>query len=52
MKQRLPTSFRLREEDIEILKKLQELTGLESYTAVIRVAIREALAARERRARR
>ena len=45
------TTVRFTEEDREILAKLQEITGLDSATAVIRMAIREALAARERRPR-
>ena len=52
MKERTPTSLRFTDEDREILDKLQKLTGLEGPTAVIRLAIREALAARERRPKR
>jgi hypothetical protein len=40
------TTIRLTDKDREILEELQELTGLDSYAAVIRLAIREALAAR------
>ena len=43
------TTVRFTEEDRTILAKLQKITGLDSATAVIRLAIREALAARERR---
>jgi hypothetical protein len=41
------TTIRLTEEDREIFDKLRKLTGLESITAMIRLAIRESLAARE-----
>jgi predicted DNA-binding protein len=40
------TSIRFTDEDREILAKLQKLTGLDSASAVIRLAIREALASR------
>jgi Arc/MetJ-type ribon-helix-helix transcriptional regulator len=43
------TTIRFTEGDREILEKLQQLTGLDSASAVIRMALREALAARERR---
>ncbi len=46
-----PTSLRLNDEDREILAKLQKLTGL-TVTGVVRMALREALASRERRAKR
>ena len=46
-----PTTIRFTDEDREILEKLSKLTGL-TTSAVIRLAIREALTARERRARR
>lgn len=46
------TTIRLTEEDREILEKLQKHTGLDSAAAVIRLAIREALVARESRAKR
>jgi hypothetical protein len=46
MDTKLPTTIRFSEEDREILEKLQKFTGLESHTAVIRLAIREALASR------
>lgn len=46
-RERLPTTIRFTEEDREVLEKLQKVTGLEGATAVIRLAIREALAARE-----
>lgn len=46
------TTIRLTDEDREILAKLQGLTGLDSAAAVIRLAIREALASRERRSKR
>jgi hypothetical protein len=39
--------MRLTDEDRQILEKLQKLTGLDSATAVVRLAIRESLAARE-----
>ena len=44
---KLPTSLRLNDEDREILAKLSKATGLESFTSIVRLAIREALAARE-----
>lgn len=50
--ERPATTMRFTDEDREILAELQQLTGLETAAAVIRVAIREALAARRRRARR
>jgi hypothetical protein len=40
------TSIRLDGEDRAILAKLEKLTGLDSHSAIIRVAIREMLAAR------
>lgn len=46
------TAIRLGDEDREILEKLQKLTGLDSAAAIIRLAIREALASRERRSKR
>jgi hypothetical protein len=46
------TTIRFTEEDREILERLQKLTGLESAAAVIRLCIREGLAARERRSKR
>jgi hypothetical protein len=39
---RPPTTVRFTDEDREILERLQKLTGLDSATAVIRLAIREA----------
>lgn len=45
---RPPTTIRFTDEDRRILEKLQKLTGLESSSAVIRLAIREALAARQK----
>lgn len=45
------TTVRFTDEDREILDKLQRLTGLDSATAVLRMAIREALASREKHAR-
>ena len=44
--------MRFTDEDRAILEKLQKLTGLQTAAAVIRVAIREALVARQRRAKR
>jgi hypothetical protein len=44
----LPTSVRLNDEDREILSKLQKVTGL-NLTGAVRLAIREALARREKR---
>jgi hypothetical protein len=46
------TTIRFTDEDREILEKLQNMTGLESAAAVIRLALREALVTRERKARR
>jgi hypothetical protein len=43
------TTIRLTDEDKGILDKLRKLTGLTSATAIIRLAIREALASRESR---
>jgi hypothetical protein len=41
------TAVRLGDEDRTILAKLRKLTGLDSAAAIIRLAIREALASRE-----
>jgi hypothetical protein len=49
MARRPPTTIRFSAEDREILEKLQNLTGLDSAASVIRLAIREALAARDSR---
>ena len=46
------TTIRLTDEDREVLEKLQKLTGLESAAAVIRLSIREALAARDAKRKR
>lgn len=46
------TTIRFTEEDREILEKLQKLTGQESAAAVIRLAIRESLVARDKRSKR
>jgi hypothetical protein len=46
------TTIRLTDEDREVLEKLQKLTGLESAAAVIRLSIREALAARQPKSKR
>ncbi|MGO9833079.1 MAG: ribbon-helix-helix protein, CopG family [Polyangiaceae bacterium] len=46
MKERHPRAFRFTDEDIAILAKLRKLTGL-SASAAVRIAIREALTARE-----
>ena len=43
------TTIRLSEEDREILESLQRLTGLDSASAVIRLALRESLQARQSR---
>lgn len=51
MKARTPTTIRFTEEDRKILEKLQKITGLEGPTAVIRLAIREALASRQKGSR-
>jgi hypothetical protein len=41
------TTIRYTDEDRKILEKLQALTGLESASAVVRLAIREALMSRQ-----
>jgi hypothetical protein len=41
------TTLRFTDEDRKVLRKLQTLTGLESAAAVVRLSIREALAARQ-----
>lgn len=51
MKERTPTTIRFTEEDRIIIEKLQKMTGLEGPTAVIRLAVRESLAARETKRR-
>ena len=40
------TTIRLSDEDREVLERLSRLTGLDSSAAIIRLAIREALASR------
>lgn len=47
--ERPATTIRFTDEDRVILAKLQGLTGLETAAAVIRLAIREALATRKNR---
>jgi hypothetical protein len=42
-----PTTIRFTDEDHKVLAKLQKLTGLDSNAAIVRLAIREALASRE-----
>jgi len=42
------TSIRLNQNDQKVIDELRELTGLGSASEVIRVAVREALAARRR----
>jgi hypothetical protein len=49
MKARIPTPIRFTEEDIEIVRKLEKLTGLEGPTAVLRLALRETLTIWEKR---
>jgi hypothetical protein len=49
MKKRSPTTIRFTEEDIEVIDKIEKLSGLEGPTAVIRMAIREALAVWEKK---
>jgi|HubBroStandDraft_1064217.scaffolds.fasta_scaffold75065_7 hypothetical protein len=51
MKERHPTTIRFTDDDHEFLAKLQKLTGLEGHTAVIRLAIRESVQAREAKRR-
>jgi hypothetical protein len=46
---RFVTTLRLTDEDREVLAKLKRMTGLESATGIIRMAIREALVSRELR---
>lgn len=43
---RTATTIRLTDEDRGILEKLEKLTGLDSAAAIIRLALREALAFR------
>jgi len=43
------TTIRLTDDDRAVLAKLQALTGLQDMAAIIRLAIREALAARKPR---
>lgn len=50
MVERSMTTVRFSEEDREIIAKLQDLTGLDTAVSVLRLAIREALAARGKRA--
>ena len=52
MDPKLPTTIRLSDEDHKILGELQELTGIDGASGVIRLAIREALASRKRRSKR
>jgi hypothetical protein len=46
------TTIRFDDEDRAVLERLQKLTGLDSAAAVIRLAIRESLETRRRKARR
>lgn len=48
---RFTTTVRFTDDDMQILKKLEALTGLESTSAIIRLALRESLAAREHKPR-
>ncbi len=41
------TTIRLTDEDKGIIDRLRKMTGLSSATAIIRLAIREALASRD-----
>jgi hypothetical protein len=52
MPNRPTTTIRFTAEDREILEKLGKLTGLESAASVVRLAIREALAARQSKGKR
>ena len=52
MKARVATTIRFTEEDRQIIEELQRLTGLEGPTAVIRLTLRESLAARGKRPKR
>lgn len=42
-------AIRFTEEDLEILARLEKLTGLHGPTAIIRMALREALAVWEKK---
>ncbi len=44
------TTIRFTDEDRKVIDKLQRLTGLTSATAIVRMAIRESLAARQAKA--
>ena len=46
VKDAVPTTIRFSKDDNDIIRELQDLTGLDSAAAVIRLALREALAAR------
>jgi hypothetical protein len=49
MKGRLPTTIRFTDDDRAVIEKLEELTGLQGATAVIRMSLRESLRDREAR---
>ena len=44
MKERIPTPIRFTKEDIAVVRRLERLSGIEGPTAIIRMALREALA--------
>ena len=48
---KVATSIRFSSEDIQIMDRLQKITGLETVTAVIRLAIRETLVTRDTKPR-
>jgi hypothetical protein len=49
MKTSVPTNIRFTEEDVAVVAKLEKLSGLQGATAVIRMALREALAVWEKK---
>jgi hypothetical protein len=52
MKERSPTTIRFTDDDLSIIRRLEKLAGLEGTTAVIRMALREALAVWEKKTKR
>lgn len=49
MRTGVPTNIRFTDEDLAIVRKLEKLSGIEGPTAIIRMALREALAVWEKK---
>lgn len=44
-----PTNIRFTDDDLDIVRKLEKLSGIRGPTAIIRMALREALAVWEKK---